>query len=54
VGDQPVTQLNRIAERFHCQRPLRHARQIEKIRHGSKRENKVIVFERVRMPIETV
>ena len=52
MGDQTVSQLDRVAERLHGQRPLRQTWQIEKVRDGAERENKMIVFERVRVAIE--
>jgi hypothetical protein len=54
VRDQPVTQLNRVTERFHCQRALCDSRQAEEIGYRAERKNKMIVFEHVRVPIETM
>src|SRR5881392_1669941 len=52
--DQSVTQLNSVAKRFHCQRPLCYPGQVEKVRYRSERQNKMIVFERVRVPIKSM
>src|SRR6266480_2739164 len=52
--DQSVTQLDRVAKRFHCQRPLCYTGQVEKVRYRSERQNKMIVFERVRVPIKSM
>src|SRR6516164_11776803 len=54
MSDQSVPQLDCVPERFHCQRALCDSGQPEEIRYGPKRENKVIVVERVRMPIESM
>src|SRR5436190_13051388 len=52
--DQSITQLDRVAKRFHCQRPLCYTGQVEKVRYRSERQNKMIVFERVRVPIKSM
>src|SRR5205823_1365133 len=52
--DQSVTQLDRVAKRFHCQRPICYTGQVEKVRYRSERQNKMIVFERVRVPIKSM
>ena len=52
--DQSIAQLDRVAKRFHCQRPLCYTGQVEKVRYRSERQNKMIVFERVRVPIKSM
>ena len=54
MRDQTIAQLNRVAERLHGQRPLGHAGQIEEVRDRPEPKNQMIVFERVRVPIESV
>src|SRR5262249_22994535 len=54
MSDQSVTQLNCVAERFHCQRALCDSGQSEEIRYRSECENKMVVFDCVRVPIESM
>src|SRR5215469_5124317 len=54
MSDQSITQLNCVPERFHCQRALCDSGQSEEIRYRSECENKMVVIERVRVPIESM
>src|SRR5438093_9833243 len=43
--DQPIAQLNRVAERFHRERVLGHAGKIEEVRHRPQSKNQMVVFQ---------
>src|SRR5438128_8219677 len=45
MRDQPIPQLNRVAERFHRERVLGHAGKIEEVRHRPQSKNQMIVFQ---------
>src|SRR5215471_8316512 len=54
MSDQSVAQLDCVSQRFHCQRTLCDSGQTEEIRYRTERKDEMIVFKRVRVPIETV
>src|SRR5437899_5359557 len=45
MRDQPIAQLNRVAERFHRERVLGHAGKIEEVRHRPQSKNQMVVFQ---------
>src|SRR5437016_9970129 len=45
MRDQPIAQLNRVAERLHGQRAFGDAGKIEEIRYRPEREHEMVVFE---------
>src|SRR6266542_2089500 len=45
MRDQPIAQLNRVAERFHRERVFGHAGKIEEVRHRPQSKNQMVVFE---------
>src|SRR6266516_6312519 len=45
MRDQPIAQLNRVAERFHRERVFGHAGKIEEVGYRPQRQNQMVVFQ---------